>query len=123
MPFETKSEARSLEDADVPIAERETLPPPTVPEPKASEVRLRARIEYASAVVDVVLADLTRDPRSEDWLPREGEVPAADVVRLRVPPHVVLPPRPDAPRVLAIIPAAVVSTKKPRGRRRRRARG
>ena len=117
MPFQAKSEARSVED--VPIAERETLPPPTVPEPKASEVRLRTRIEYASAVVDVVTADLTRDPRSEDWQPRDGEVPA-DVVRApRVPPHVVLPPRPDVPRVLAIIPARTEPNKKPRGKRRR----
>jgi hypothetical protein len=57
----------SLEE--VPLEERETLPPPTVPEPSASEVRLKVRFRIAGAVVDVVVADLTRDPRSESYEP------------------------------------------------------
>ncbi len=112
-----------LSQDEVPITERETLPPPTIPEPKASEVRLRAKLRYAFAVVDVVTADLTRDPRSEDWVPaRAPEAPAseprlADVVRLRG--AVPLPAR-DAS---AVAPGPK-APKKARGRRsRRRAHG
>ena len=49
-------------------SERPTIP---VPEPRDSGVRLRvARVAYGVATVDVVVCDLSRDPRSEDYMPR-----------------------------------------------------
>lgn len=113
------SEMRSQDE--VPIAERETLPPPTIPEPKASEVRLKAKRRYAFAVVDIVTADLSRDPRSEEWIPAgEPAAPSsqprlADVVRLRGA-GVALPAR---EAITALPPAKA----RDRRRRRRRARG
>jgi hypothetical protein len=45
--------------------DRPTIP---VPAPRESGVRLKvARVAYAAATVDVVLCDLTRDPRSESF--------------------------------------------------------
>ena len=50
-------------------SERPTIP---VPAPRESGVRLKvARVAYAVATVDVVLCDLSRDPRSESYVPRE----------------------------------------------------
>jgi hypothetical protein len=46
--------------------DRETLPPPTIPNPTQSEVRIRVRGQRP--VVDLVTADLELDPRSEDYL-------------------------------------------------------
>ncbi len=47
--------------------ERPTIP---VPAPRDSGVRLRvARVAYPAATVDVVLCDLSRDPRSESYSP------------------------------------------------------
>jgi hypothetical protein len=52
-------------DLDLPITERPTIP---VPAPRESGVRLRvARVAYGFATVDVVIADLSRDPRSEGY--------------------------------------------------------
>jgi hypothetical protein len=49
-------------------SERPTIP---VPPPRESGVRLRvARVAYFGATVDVVVCDLSRDPRSEDFVPR-----------------------------------------------------
>ena len=46
--------------------ERPTLPVPY--DTRESSVRLRvARVAYGSATVDVVLCDLSRDPRSESY--------------------------------------------------------
>jgi len=46
--------------------ERPTIP---VPEPRESGVRLKvSRVAYAAATVDVVLCNLSRDPRSEDFV-------------------------------------------------------
>jgi hypothetical protein len=46
--------------------DRPTIP---VPAPRESGVRLRvARVAYAAATVDVVLCDLSRDPRSESYI-------------------------------------------------------
>jgi len=50
---------------DLPITERPTIP---VPAPRESGVRLKVtRVAYGAATVDVVVADLTRDPRSESY--------------------------------------------------------
>lgn len=113
------SEMRSQQE--VPIAERETLPPPTIPEPKASEVRLRAKRRYAFAVVDVVTADLTRDPRSEEWVPPSApaaptsEPRLADVVRLRAASAVALPAR----EAITVAPPAKAKAHHRRKRKRR----
>jgi hypothetical protein len=45
---------------------------PTIPAPRPDEsgVQLKVtRVAYAGASVDVVVCDLTRDPRSEDYMP------------------------------------------------------
>ncbi len=59
----------TLSEADAPpgLHDRETLPPPTVPEPRPSQMRLR--VARGSARIDVVLADSSRDPRSEEHDP------------------------------------------------------
>ncbi len=52
--------------------DRPTLP---VPEPRDSGVRLKvAKVAYGFAMVDVVLCDLSRDPRSEYF--HAGNAPA-----------------------------------------------
>lgn len=46
-------------------SDRPTIP---VPAPRESGVRLKVeRVAYAAATVDVVVCDLSRDPRSEDY--------------------------------------------------------
>ena len=46
-------------------SDRPTIP---VPPPRESGVRLKVeRVAYAAATVDVVVCDLSRDPRSEDY--------------------------------------------------------
>ena len=51
----------------LPACDRPTIP---VPAPRESGVRLKvARVAYAAATVDVVVCDLTRDPRSESFVP------------------------------------------------------
>ena len=61
MPWLSRTTEPECDD----VRERETLPPPTVPEPRRSEVRVRVR--HTAATVDLVVADLRRDPRSEDY--------------------------------------------------------
>ncbi len=60
-------------------SERPTIP---VPEPRESGVRLQvAQLPICAATVDVVLCDLSRDPRSESYIPnvtRDKVVPDAD---------------------------------------------
>ena len=66
--------------------DRPTVPAPA---PRESEIRLRTtRIPSGGATVDVVVCDLSQDPRSEDFRPR----PAARVAILP-------PPRRARPRV------------------------
>jgi hypothetical protein len=49
-------------------SERPTIP---VPAPRESGVRLKvSQIAWPAATVDVVVCDLSRDPRSEDYLAR-----------------------------------------------------
>jgi hypothetical protein len=49
-------------------SERPTIP---VPAPLESGIRLKvAKVAWGAVTVDVVLCDLSRDPRSEDYLPR-----------------------------------------------------
>lgn len=51
---------------DTPNEER-----PTIPVPRESGIQLRTlKVGYAAATVDVVLCDLSRDPRSEDFVER-----------------------------------------------------
>jgi hypothetical protein len=58
-------------------SDRPTIP---VPAPRESGVRLKVeRVAYAAATVDVVVCDLSRDPRSEDHAPvtvRDGQLAA-----------------------------------------------
>jgi hypothetical protein len=54
-------------DGELLASERPTIP---VPPPRESGVRLKvARLAFSAATVDVVVCDLTRDPRSEDYRP------------------------------------------------------
>lgn len=56
-------------------SERPTIP---VPEPRESGTRLKVtRVAYGAATVDVVVCDLTRDPRSEDHAPIPDTVRSA----------------------------------------------
>lgn len=49
-------------------SDRPTIP---VPRPEESGVRLGvSRVAFSAATLDVVVCDLTRDPRSEDYVPR-----------------------------------------------------
>ena len=51
-------------------SDRPTIP---VPAPRESGVRLKVeRVAYAAATIDVVVCDLSRDPRSEDHAPPAG---------------------------------------------------
>ena len=53
------------DDDDAPITQRETIPVP-----RESGIRLHApRVRNAAATAEVVVCDLTRDPRSEDFDP------------------------------------------------------
>ena len=48
-------------------SERPTIP---VPEPRESGVRLQvAQLPICAATVDIVVCDLSRDPRSESYIP------------------------------------------------------
>ncbi len=54
-------------------SERPTIP---VPEPRESGVRLQvAQLPICAATVDVVLCDLSRDPRSESYIPNVTRAP------------------------------------------------
>jgi hypothetical protein len=69
-------------------SERPTIP---VPPPRESGVRLKvSQIAWPAATIDVVVCDLSRDPRSEDFAPRrapcEGVSPAGAAVRVLAPP-------------------------------------
>jgi hypothetical protein len=64
--------ARIMEALDVDEEPRKTNERPTipVPAPRDSGIRLRvARVPITGATVDVVMCDLSRDPRSEDFAP------------------------------------------------------
>ncbi len=51
-------------------SERPTIP---VPEPRESGIRLKvAQLPISGATVDVVLCDLSRDPRSESYIAKEA---------------------------------------------------
>lgn len=71
-----------LEDVDAEGLESDALAPvepqtvrvsvnerPTIPVPRASGIRLnKTRIPIPSATIDIVVCDLSRDPRSESYL-------------------------------------------------------
>jgi hypothetical protein len=60
-------------------SDRPTIP---VPAPHESGVRLKVeRVAYAMATVDVVVCDLSRDPRSEEHAPPDASDPSPDTVR------------------------------------------
>ncbi len=68
LDFEGERETTDHEGLDELLAacDRPTIP---VPAPRESGVRLKvSRVAYAAATVDVVLCDLTRDPRSESFV-------------------------------------------------------
>ncbi len=59
----------ALEAGELLASERPTIP---VPAPLESEIRLRvARVPYPAMTVEVTMCDLTRDPRSESYIPEE----------------------------------------------------
>ncbi len=71
----------ALEEGELLINERPTIP---VPPPRDSGVRLKvARIPLAAATVDVVVCDLTRDPRSEDYNPLRAQLKKKGLRRRR----------------------------------------
>jgi hypothetical protein len=54
-------------------SERPTIP---VPEPRESGVRLKVtQLPIFAATVDVVVCDLSRDPRSESYIPQSPRAP------------------------------------------------
>jgi hypothetical protein len=60
----------ALVASDVQPNERPTIP---VPAPLDSEVRLKmTRVPWPAATVDLVVCDLTRDPRSEGYMPESA---------------------------------------------------
>ncbi len=62
--------------------ERPTIP---VPAPLDSEVRLKVtRIPWPAATIDLVVCDLTRDPRSEGYMPDDAR--SATVAQNERPP-------------------------------------
>jgi hypothetical protein len=69
-------------------SERPTIP---VPAPRESGVRLKvSQIAWPAATIDVVVCDLSRDPRSEDYLPRTSPAAAGSPDRAAL--GVLLPP-------------------------------
>lgn len=59
-------------------SDRPTIP---VPPPRESGVRLKVeRVAYAAATVDVVVCDLSRDPRSEDYASAVDRVATLDTL-------------------------------------------
>ena len=66
--------------------ERPTIP---VPAPLESEVRLRVtRVQSFAVTVEIVMCDLTRDPRSESYIPPNERIfsqnespPSTSIVR------------------------------------------
>jgi len=81
-------------------SERPTIP---VPAPRESGVRLKvARVASFAATVDVVVCDLSRDPRSEDYVPRaaraSGIAPRMSIAKAQPGPRLV----PHAPHALRL---------------------
>ena len=67
--MQTRIAMHALEAGELLANERPTIP---VPAPLESEIRLRvARVPRAAMTVEVVMCDLTRDPRSESYIPEE----------------------------------------------------
>ena len=70
--------ALDLEGELRPANERPTIP---VPAPRESGVRLRVArlsVPHVAATIDIVVCDLSRDPRSEEYTPdeqRDGVAP------------------------------------------------
>lgn len=59
-------------ESELGSSERPTIP---VPPPRESGVRLKvAQLATFAATVDLVVCDLSRDPRSEDYTPRRTPV-------------------------------------------------
>lgn len=95
-------------------SERPTIP---VPPPRDSGVRLKVeRKAYYAATVDVVVCDLSRDPRSETFTGADSD---PHPVTQRSP---VLPPPVHAPTVVesGVFPAVKPSVVRTTGRRPRR---
>ena len=60
-------------------SERPTIP---VPEPRESGVRLKvAQLPICAATVDIVVCDLSRDPRSESYIPSQARARSARTSR------------------------------------------
>ncbi len=82
LPFPAANDDANLESSP---QERETLPPPTIPMSRTSEVRMR--VNHLNDIVDLVTADLQLDPRSEDFIGGPEQVPVPR-------PRMALPPKP-----------------------------
>ncbi|MBN9166367.1 MAG: hypothetical protein BGO98_05705 [Myxococcales bacterium 68-20] len=63
-------------EGDLPNTCLEPNERPTIPAPRESAVRLKvATLPCSAAMVDIVVCDLSRDPRSEDFAPeRVGSI-------------------------------------------------
>ncbi len=73
---------------------------PTLPAPRESGIRLCVEhVEWPAAIVDEVVCDLSRDPRSEDYAPERAS--NVSVLRRRVPRarRIDLPRPPRVPRI------------------------
>jgi hypothetical protein len=55
------------DEASLSIRDRPTMPAPPVPHESGLRLRAGSPSSFASAVVDVVVCDLSRDPRSESF--------------------------------------------------------
>ena len=67
--------ALDVEGEQLSVNDRPTIP---VPAPRESGVRLRVArksMPMVAATIDIVVCDLSRDPRSEDYIARETDQP------------------------------------------------
>ena len=85
LPFSENDHTPRLPRETPRETERETLPPPTVPMPRMSEVRIR--MNHVNGIVELVTADLQLDPRSEEFIGGPELVPTPR-------PRMALPPKP-----------------------------
>lgn len=88
----------AVDELDDPLTERPTIP---VPVPHESGIQLKvARVALTGATVDVVVCDLSRDPRSEDYRADGGCPPTARSPRLVLVPQNESPPSTSIVRAL-----------------------
>jgi hypothetical protein len=74
LPFTAANDQPPRASTELDSQLRDTLPPPTIPMPRSSEVRIK--VARLNEIVDLVTADLQLDPRSEDFIGGPEQVPA-----------------------------------------------